>query len=228
MKHKILIVDDEKALTESLKEGLSAMEEDWEILIASNGREAIKILGDTPIDLLITDLRMPEMDGFQLITYVSNFYPELPVIVMSAHATEKTLKELEKMNIDMFIGKNFTLETLHHKINSVLDGVAFGFVKGINVISFLQLIELEQKTCTLKISTNEKSASLYFKKGTLLDVELNGKSGEEVLLEIIPWKNPIIEIKNRCPKTEKKIKYDLKHLILEALRIQDEKEKNEN
>ncbi len=228
MKHNILIVDDEKDLTESLKEGLKELAKDWEIYTAANGREATKILGEKSIDVLVTDLKMPEMDGFQLITYVSNFYPELPVIVMSAHATEKVLEDLKKMNIDLFIGKNFTLESLHSKINSVIEGIAFGFVKGINIASFLQLIELEQKTCTLKITKGKRTATLYFKKGELWDAELDNLKGEDAVLEIIPWEHTIIEIKNRCPIKERKINHDLKHLILEALKREDEKEKQEH
>ncbi len=224
MKHNILIVDDEKDLTESLKEGLKEIEKDWEIFTAGNGKEAMKVLEKTPIDIMVTDLKMPEMDGFQLITYVSNFYPELPVIVMSAHATEETLKELEKMKIELFIGKDFTLESLHSKIASTLEQVAFGFVKGINIVSFMQLIELEQKSCTLFISKGKEKATLCFKKGELYDAELGDLKGEKVLLEIIPWKNTIIEIKNRCPAKEKKIELGLKHLIMEALRLQDEEE----
>ncbi len=228
MKHNILIVDDEENLLESIKDGLKELEQDWDIFTARNGREATRILGERSIDVLVTDLKMPEMDGFQLLTYVSNFYPELPVIVMSAHATDRTLKELEEKNIDFFIGKNFTLETLHSKINSVIERTAFGFVKGINIASFLQLIELEEKTCTLQIRKGKKTATLYFKKGELWDAELDDLKGEKAVMEIIPWKNAIIEIKNRCLKTKKQIDYDLKHLILESLKLQDEKENQNN
>ena len=65
MKSKILIVDDEKAIRESVS--LVLTEEGYETEIASNGKEALKLLNELDFEVLITDLKMPEMDGIELI-----------------------------------------------------------------------------------------------------------------------------------------------------------------
>lgn len=223
MKQNILIVDDEKSLTQSLAEGLKSFEEKWEIYIASNGKEALQILQQNTIDLVVTDLKMPVMSGFELLTEMSKKFPEIPVIVMSAYANENTLNMLEKFGIDMFLDKTFDIDTFYKKIKTVFESVAYGFMRGINLISFLQLIALEKKTCTVTAIKSDRKAKIYFKNGELMDAETDNLKGVEAILEILPWENCVLEIQNRCKIQTKKIPYDLHHLILEAMRINDEK-----
>ncbi len=227
MKQNILIVDDEKNLTQSLAEGLKSYEEKWEVFTASNGKEALSILQQHTIDLVVTDLKMPVMDGFELLSEMSKKFPEIPVIVMSAHANQEIIASLEKFGIDMFLDKTFDIDTFYKKIKTVFESVAYGFVRGINLVSFLQLISLEKKTCTVTVNKSDKSAKIYFKNGELMDAETGDLKGVEAILEILPWENCMLEIQNRCKIQAKKIPYDLNHLILEAMRIADEKKKKE-
>lgn len=81
----ILLVDDEKTFLMSLSEGLSMLNKDLNVLTAENGEEAIEILSSSKSDLLITDLRMPKKDGFDVLKYVLKNTPDMPVIVMTAH-----------------------------------------------------------------------------------------------------------------------------------------------
>lgn len=83
MKKKILIVDDEKLLRDSLLEFLK--DELYEIESVTNGREAIDFLNGQKIDLLMTDIIMPEMEGMELIRIVRRKFPNLPIIVMSGN-----------------------------------------------------------------------------------------------------------------------------------------------
>jgi len=82
---QVLIVDDEKNLLASLREGFSDHAGEFALVTAENGAKATVILKSMPIDLVITDLRMPVMDGFELLAYMSKYHPELPTIVMTAH-----------------------------------------------------------------------------------------------------------------------------------------------
>ncbi|HDH98197.1 MAG TPA: response regulator, partial [Deltaproteobacteria bacterium] len=67
----VLIVDDEKVFLLSLSDGLKSYSDEFNVLIAFNGKEAVKILNSSKIDLVVTDLKMPEMDGFQLLAYLT-------------------------------------------------------------------------------------------------------------------------------------------------------------
>ena len=71
----VLIVDDEEDLTWSISRRLGKAWDHIHILCANSGKEALQIMGDQTVDLLITDIRMPEMDGYQLVQQVKKMYP---------------------------------------------------------------------------------------------------------------------------------------------------------
>jgi DNA-binding NtrC family response regulator len=85
MSKLILIADDEKVLRQSLAELL--VEEGYEILEAADGKAAYDIILQRPVDLVLTDVRMPEMDGMTLLAHVQKVAPQTPVIVITAFGT---------------------------------------------------------------------------------------------------------------------------------------------
>src|SRR5512140_2146822 len=85
----ILIVDDEKSFLSSLTFGFESYAADFNTMTAENGKKAVEAMKSTDIDLVVTDLKMPEMDGFELLAYLSRTHPGIPVIVMSAYCTSE-------------------------------------------------------------------------------------------------------------------------------------------
>ncbi|MDY0304358.1 MAG: sigma-54 dependent transcriptional regulator [Sphaerochaeta sp.] len=101
MKRSILIVDDEK----NIQSGLAlAMElEGYDALVASNGDEAWKLVNTKPVDLVITDLRMPKMGGDELLRRINGAYPRLPVIILTGHGSiESAVDAMRSGAIDFF------------------------------------------------------------------------------------------------------------------------------
>ncbi len=91
----ILIVDDEISYLKLLRAVLE--EEGYAIVTAEHGPEAMEILKNSDIDLIITDMRMPEMNGLQLLDAVRNGWPDIPVIIMTAHGSiEKAVEAMQK------------------------------------------------------------------------------------------------------------------------------------
>jgi DNA-binding NtrC family response regulator len=82
---KILVVDDEKSIGNTMKDILSY--EGHEVLLAEKGKEALRMVAETPFDLLFCDIKMPEMDGVEVLEQLQQNYPELPVIMISGHGT---------------------------------------------------------------------------------------------------------------------------------------------
>lgn len=115
---KILIVDDEL----NMRLVLSAMlkKEGFEISSAANGREALQILQSSKIDVVITDLKMPDIDGMELLTIISERYPEIPVIMITAHGTIATAVEALKKGAFDYITKPFDLDDLKNIISKAI------------------------------------------------------------------------------------------------------------
>src|SRR5512140_824002 len=93
----VLIVDDEKSFLLSLLQGLDAYAAEFNALTANNGKAAIEVLRTSTPDLVVTDLKMPEMDGFGLLAYMSKMHPDIPVIVMSAYCTPEIRSRLKDL-----------------------------------------------------------------------------------------------------------------------------------
>lgn len=224
---KILIVDDEALFTKSLAEGLSAMEPNWQVFTAKNGKEASDFLEENLVHLVATDLKMPVMDGFQLLARLATHHGDIPVIVMSAFATPEMEERLEMLGIDQFLEKPLDLATFHAKIRSTLEASAKGFVRGITLPTFLQMIEMERKTCTITVTSGEKSGRLYFRKGILLDAEIEDLRGVMAAMDLLSWDEAALEIRNGCKVGKRAIPFDLQHLLMECMRNKDEEARQE-
>src|SRR5690606_35519104 len=82
--HRILIVDDEEYVVFTLKEGLQKLP-NCEVYTASRGSEALEHFKKQPFDLLITDYKMPGMDGITLATQIRHMYPQTAIVVVTAY-----------------------------------------------------------------------------------------------------------------------------------------------
>ena len=103
MAETILIVEDEQVLRESLAELLS--DEGYEVLQADNGKTAYEIVVDRPVDLVLSDVRMPEMDGMSLLERLKQAAPETPVIMITAYGDVDTAVRTMKLGASDFLEK---------------------------------------------------------------------------------------------------------------------------
>jgi len=234
----ILVVDDEEAVLVTLVEWFASTfpHEDYNVLVASNGIEAIKTLSSHKIDVVITDLNMPKMDGFELLAHLNNEYPPVPVMVISAFATPDIKNKAKNLGALHFIPKPFTSDDLASIDFKKILGESTppqksdkGHVNGISLQSFLQLINLESKTCTLTIKSQGETGVIYIDRGDLMNAKTANFEGSAAAKEIISWSNEDlnIDIENSCAETEKKIKFTIMSLLMEAARMADEKSAKE-
>jgi len=105
-KENILIVDDDINILELLQRHLQSWH--YHSFKAVSVKEAVGILRDTPIDLLITDLKMPEIDGFELIKFASEHYPKLPKLVVTGYPSVQDSLAVIKSGVVDYLIKPFT------------------------------------------------------------------------------------------------------------------------
>lgn len=114
---KILVVDDELALRDSLNEWLS--EENYTVEMAASGQEALDKLAAEPFHLVLTDIKMPGMDGVELLRQAHQVYPDLTVVMMTAYATVDTAVNAMKIGALDYLTKPFDPEILVDKVFNV-------------------------------------------------------------------------------------------------------------
>jgi two-component system response regulator AtoC len=103
--NRILIVDDDEALRESLELILSS--EGYSVLSADGGESALAIIDHSPVDAVLCDLRMPGIDGFDLMPQIARLLPGVPIILMSAHGTQDLAIEAIQRGAYDYLAKPF-------------------------------------------------------------------------------------------------------------------------
>ncbi|QYO66207.1 sigma-54-dependent transcriptional regulator [Leptolyngbya sp. 7M] len=115
----ILIVDDEQSYRQLLS---LVFEGDGHIIrTAANGREAVDVIKKEPAHVIISDVKMPDMDGIELLRQVRELYPDVGVILVTAHASVETAREAFKLGADDFIEKPFDVEELKLIVKKTLE-----------------------------------------------------------------------------------------------------------
>ncbi len=218
----VLIVDDEKSFLLSLQDGFKVYEDRFTVLTAENGREAVAILKKHKVDLLITDLEMPFMNGFELLAWTSRKLPRLPVIVMTAFGTPEIESQLAAYESIRYLEKPLDLPTLEKTIFEGLTRDYKSYIQGITPASFLQLLQQEKKTCTLKITSLNRTGYLYLIGGDLIDAEYDSLTGEQAAYTIVCWEQAEIELDAVCQRQEVVITETLDAILLNAHRMKDE------
>jgi len=227
MIRNVLIVDDDHEMLLAIKEGLDKFSETFSVLMASDGEAAIEMMKRKEISLIVTDLKMPRMDGFTLLAFIMENYPDIPVIIITGYSTPEMEKLAKEGGAIGYISKPFMIDDLAKQIlGTIRKESEGGTLHSVSSGVFLQLMEMEQKTCTIRLTDkpSELKGVLFFKEGELFDARVNDLKGEEAALEIFTWDKVNLSIQNVCSLTENKINKELQPLILEAMRIKDEKE----
>lgn len=106
MSGRILVVDDEPVVIKSCERILSP--EGYAVDTASNGKEAIGKLGRDGFDLVITDIKMPDMDGIELLRWIRNSRPETGVVVITGYPSQESIKEALSLRILDYLPKPFS------------------------------------------------------------------------------------------------------------------------
>ena len=115
---KILVVDDDPSILRLVKEQLSRYR--YLPILASSGEEALEIASETQIDLLLTDVKMPGINGIDLVRQFSVLYPETKVLFMSVFTLPSSLYSISGREM-VLLQKPFLVDTLIKKMETVLN-----------------------------------------------------------------------------------------------------------
>lgn len=221
----VLLVDDDREMLLALQEGFARYADSFSVLLAGDGVEALEYLKRQPISLVVTDLKMPRVDGFELLATIMANFPDIPVVIITGYSTPRMEQLARKGGAVAFIAKPFLIENLARQIVSMLRQEADGgTLHNVSSGMFLQLIEMELKTCTIRLeekTTGEKGV-LFFVEGELCDARVGERQGEMAAYEIFAWDNVSLTIQNNCTVRQNRINKELSSLLLEGARRSDE------
>ncbi|MDM8538466.1 response regulator [Desulfobacterales bacterium HSG17] len=215
---KVLIVDDDAIFLKTIVNNLEKHKGDFEVITAGDGAAAIHLLGKESADLLITDIKMPKIDGITLLAYVNEYHPKIPCFAMTAYETPEIRKQLPD-DILRFLKKPFPLDTLGDTIQKALSrDVPRGAMGGISVASFLMMIEMERKTCLFEVLLPDgKNGFFYFSKGIMQNAVYGPLTGDDGAMMLIAQGKGKAQFKFK-PLPDKKIIPSIEKSLPELLK----------
>jgi response regulator RpfG family c-di-GMP phosphodiesterase len=118
---RILLVDDEDIVTTSIKSFLN-LETEYEVVVFNSPRRALDYLSNTPVDLVVSDFLMPEMDGIQFLLEVKKLYPQTVRILLTGYADkENAIKAINEVGLYQYIEKPWDNEEVQLVIKNGLE-----------------------------------------------------------------------------------------------------------
>jgi predicted regulator of Ras-like GTPase activity (Roadblock/LC7/MglB family)/CheY-like chemotaxis protein len=184
---RVLVVDDEEDMLWMLQRNLNKGMQDVEILAAKSGEEALALLSDITVNLVITDINMPGMNGLDLLIEITNRFPATGVIIMTAYPSNAYKNKAMMSGSLRFIEKPFDIKEVRAIVEEVLKaGEGFqGTVDGVDLIDIVQFNGLSKATAALKVTAGSREGMIFFKDGVVLHAMCDKETGKEAFFTIL-------------------------------------------
>ncbi len=227
-RHRILILDDDPVFLELYKEWLEQLPSKPEIKTSTSGARAMALLEAEPFRVLICDLKMPHMDGLQVLSIVRRRFPELRTVVMTGVSDEEFRSRAYALGVDLFWLKPDTQQNMQmflECLESLLGRDAENGFRGIQNKSLMDILQMEclsQSSTVFRITRGSSVGKIWILNGDLIDAETEGARGEPAFRRILEWKSGTFETLPAEPERERTIVKSVNALLLETAQAMDE------
>ncbi len=200
MAHKVLVVDDEPKWLRIVD--LYLRGQGYEVTTTLSGQEAIeKVRQDRP-DVVVADISMPGMDGYELCRVLRSDAATrtIPFIFLTGRDDDTDRLKARKIGSDDYLTKPCPLERLTQSVDTLMDRInqakkiplgqvgLSGKIEEVDLLDLIQTLELDQKTGALILSHGERTGTLYFRDGVIVDADIRSPKREEPLFVLLGWK----------------------------------------
>ncbi|HID38473.1 MAG TPA: response regulator [Calditrichaeota bacterium] len=222
---RVLIVDDEEDLTWSISRHLSKDKDKYELMAVNNAREALDILKQVPVTVVVSDIRMPEISGLELLMEIRKNYPDTKVIIMTAYGSSEVQQEANARGCFKYIEKPFEIQELRQIIlEGVEDKKGFdGRISDLQLSDLIQMHCLGRLTNALQVQKDHYKGIIYFENGDIVHAKVGNEEGEEAFYEILSWEGGSFAVQRGAKAPKESIHKGWQTLLLEGLRRLDEK-----
>ena len=222
---RILVVDDEPNVVKSCVKMLQM--EHFEVQGATSGAEAIALYQREGFDLALVDLKMPDVDGLQVLTTLKKHDPAATVVIFTAYGTKESAVEALRLGACEFLEKPLSTRTLVatvHRILAKRNGTAVrGNLSTMSLANIIQINCAEYNQASLRLRQGGQEASIFFADGNIVHAALGSRVGEEAVYELLTWEDGEFELQMDIPPPEQTITTSWSGLLLEGVRRLDEK-----
>ena len=220
-KHKILVLDDDADWLDMCRDFLAQLPSQPEIRTAATGVRALSMLDATPFRILICDLKMPRMDGLQVLSIVRRRFPELRTVVLTGLQDDQFRSRAYALGVDLFWLKpdmqqnsKLFLDCIESLLGQV-DAGGFRDAQPKNLLDVIQMECLAGNSSVLRINSGAHIGKIWFQHGELTDAAADGADGEAAFRRILKWKSGTFESLPPEPERARTMTKSLESMLAE-------------
>jgi len=227
---RVLVVDDEEDMLWMLQRNLNKGMQDVEILAAKSGEEALAVLSDKTVNLVITDINMPGISGLDLLVEINNKFPNTGVIIMTAYPSNAYENKAMMSGSLRFIEKPFDIKDVRAMVEEILQPEERfqGTVDGVDLIDIVQFNGLSRATAALKVTTGDLEGMIFFKEGAVVHAMCGDITGEDAFFTILGFNGGSLQNINGVQPPIVSIEKSLEALLFKAAVQSDENSAEED
>ena len=215
----ILLIEEHPIMAEMLRHVIALRKPMCKVLSCEKTEEALSLLKREPVHLVISGLHfMPSQENYAFLAVLNGWNPPIPIIVIS----ENHLNEMPLMAGGITIlQKPVDVEVLMELIDTMTSAAQESVLNGVTLENFLQMLEQERKTCTLRIISGYQLGYMYLKEGRLVGAKTGALQQKAAALAILAWPNCTINISEGC-QVEPTMNQTIHTLLVEWCIYKDE------
>ncbi|MEZ4328277.1 MAG: DUF4388 domain-containing protein [Polyangiales bacterium] len=219
----LVVVDDEELFLRALSSSLSRLHPEWRVLSTSDARSALDWLRTEDVDVLLTDLGMPNVDGLELLMDAATISPATSMVLMTGHTSNGALPDVRRRGIPV-LEKPFPLGDAARIIEERLATRA-GQLSGalsLSLEDLVQVLALSRREAIVRIRMGTSTGSLWFHEGTVVHASLGELVGEPAFYAILSRRGGRFAVEPYSPPPEHSIDSRWEELLMEGCRLMDE------
>ncbi len=194
---RVLIVDDEEDLTWSISRHLQRNGNFLDVKYVNSGNEAVDFLSREKVDLIVSDIRMPGLDGIGLLKEVNARWPDTKVIIMTAYGSDQLEERIESLGSSFYIEKPFELRYLRKLVFEALEispEERQGILVNEHIRDIIAFNCQTRRTNQMTFKNGLHKGTVYLQKGEIVHAECGGLEGEHALYNILDWEKAYYHI----------------------------------
>ncbi len=222
---RILIVDDEAALVRNLAEFLRRINDEYEVATATRGDEAFDMIERGTYDILLTDVRMPGLDGLELVSRALAIEPSIQPVIMTAHGSPAMQRDAIDRGVLRFLNKPIDLDSLELLLDE-LDTTPerSEAIGGLSVLDVIDFFSATGENKVLEFTTPHGSGKLVLLGGNLIHCIAGDMEGNDAFLALAAWgEGTVQELHRESPEVyERNVTMTVDELVVAARRSNED------
>lgn len=201
----------------------------WHVLTAQDTAQALRILRERKVDLLVIDLQMPVMDGLQFLALLHRRYPTIPKAILTGYASEPYRAACLSNGADLFLEKPTDANGWKNLYSVLNELVKFqpeegfhGVLRKVGLHDILQIECLARSSSVLEITNPDAQGSIWVETGSIIHAQVGSLAGEEAFQRLLALSRGQFQVKAFSEPPARTISGPWEFLLMEAARKRDE------